>query len=118
VKVNRLLRTFSYVESGWFYQPVTGADPIIVETPAWFDWLEHHSAFTFVDPVGTFTAYKSTSRRDGTFWEASGTQEGQRAHIVLGPSQTLTLSRLQAAAHTLAGQPRDGRANRCRVSRS
>jgi DNA-binding CsgD family transcriptional regulator len=49
-----MLRTFSYVESGWFYQPMTGADPIIVETPAWFDWLEHHSAFTFVDPVGTF----------------------------------------------------------------
>jgi hypothetical protein len=58
--------------------------------------------------VGTFTAYKSTSRRDGTFWEASGTQEGQRSHVVLGPSQTLTLSVLQAAAHTLAGQPRTG----------
>jgi len=29
-----MLRTFSYVESGWFYQPMTGADPIIVEIPA------------------------------------------------------------------------------------
>jgi LuxR family maltose regulon positive regulatory protein len=103
-----MLRTFSYVESGWFYQPMTGTDPIIVGTTAWFDWLERHTAFTFVDQAGAFTALKRVAVQGDLVWEASGTQEGQRSHVVLGPSQMLTLSRLQAAAHTLAGQPGTG----------
>ncbi len=99
-----MLRTLSYVESGWLYQPMTSAAPIVVESPAWFDWLERHNAFTFVDPVGSFTAYKSTPHPDGSSWETSLTRGSRRFSVWLGPAHALTLERLQSAVRTLAAQ--------------
>jgi LuxR family maltose regulon positive regulatory protein len=98
-------RTSAIVERGLLYQPTTGADPIVVGTAAWFDWLEQHTAFTFVDRVfGNFLARKRGTAPGEWEWQAWGTQQGQFYRGWLGPSRTLTLARLQDTAHALADQ--------------
>ena len=39
------------------------ASPIIVDTPAWFAWLEHATTFTFRSASGRFTARKERQSR-------------------------------------------------------
>jgi len=99
--MQRILPT---VVSGWLSQPMTGTAPIAVGTPAWFVWLEQHSAFTFVDPLGTLIVNKSSSHPDGSTWEASFTQGSRHFRVWLGSSRTLTLAHMQDAAGTLAAQ--------------
>jgi LuxR family transcriptional regulator, maltose regulon positive regulatory protein len=98
-------RTSAIVERGLLYQPTTGADPIVVGTTAWFDWLEQHTIFTFVDRVfGDFLARKRSTAAGEWELQEWGTQQGQFYRGWLGPSRTLTLARLQDTAHTLADQ--------------
>ena len=52
-------RAIPSVKGERLYQSETDRDPIVVGTPAWYDWLEQHTAFTFVDRTVTFTARKS-----------------------------------------------------------
>ena len=42
-------RTNPIVKDERFYLSETDSDPIVVGTPAWYDWLEQQTAFTFVD---------------------------------------------------------------------
>jgi ATP/maltotriose-dependent transcriptional regulator MalT len=96
--------TIPRVEGGQLYQSESGADPIVVGTPAWYGWLEHHTAFLFGDLGSGFTAYKSGTAPSGLNWQASCTRMGKLYRVWLGPSHTLTLERLQAAAGSLAGE--------------
>ena len=60
-------QTIPRVEGGRLFQPEKEVDPILIGTPAWYDWLEQQSSFTFVDHALTFTAHKSVlSTRDST----------------------------------------------------
>ncbi len=95
-------RTLAHIQGGRLYEPGQQKEPIDVGTAAWFDWLEQNSAFTFIDPTSTFSVYKSTPHFNDSSWEAVSTRAGQRSSVWLGPSHTLTLERLQAAARTLA----------------
>jgi hypothetical protein len=97
-------RPISIVKSGRLYQSESEGDPIDVGTPAWYDWLEHHTTFTFVDRVGTVTVRKRGPNPSDLDWEASGTRMGQRLRVSLGSSRALTLSRLQDAARKLSGK--------------
>ena len=97
-------RTLVCVEGGRLYQSESGAEPVIVGSPAWYDWLEHHTAFLFGDLGGGFFAYKSGAAPSDLAWQASRTRLGKFYHVWLGPSHTLTLERLQAAARLLAGE--------------
>ncbi len=97
-------RTIPSVEGGRLYHSETSAEPIVVGTSAWYDWLEHHASFLFVDRGEGFTAHKRGTDPNDLAWEASRTRAGKRDHLDLGPSHTLTLSRLQATARALAGE--------------
>ena len=97
------------VKGGCFYPSESEDDPILVGTPAWYDWLEHHAAFTFVDAAGTFTARKSFLRTNGSNWKAYRRRQGKLSRIDLGSSHVLTLQRLQAAARALAGEHVSGK---------
>ena len=92
-----------HVQGERLYRSETESDPIVLETPEWYDWLEHHVAFTFVDPVGTFTARKSMLRTGGSYWKAYCKRQGKLYRIHLGHSHTLTLEKLQATAQAFAG---------------
>ena len=92
-----------HVQGERLYRSEAESDPIVLETPEWYDWLEQHVAFTFVDPVGTFTARKSMLRTGGSYWKAYCKRQGKLYRIHLGHSHALTLEKLQATAQAFAG---------------
>jgi ATP/maltotriose-dependent transcriptional regulator MalT len=95
--------TIPKVTDGRLYLSEAQSDSIAVGTPEWFDWFEQHTAFTFVDPVGTFTARKSMLHTGGSYWIADCTRQGKLYRIYLGHSNTLTLEKLKATARAFAG---------------
>ncbi len=97
----RMQRTHPIVKSGRLYLTESDGDPIDVGTPAWYDWLEHHTTFTFVARAGSITVRKSGTHPGDHDWKASRTRMGKVFHVSLGPSRALTLSRLRAAAQRL-----------------
>ena len=90
------------VTGGRLYRLDAESDPIVLGTPEWYDWLEQHTAFTFVDAAGTFKARKSMLRTGGSYWKAYCTRQGKLYRIHLGYSHALTLERLKAAAQAFA----------------
>ncbi|HEX6552124.1 MAG TPA: LuxR C-terminal-related transcriptional regulator [Ktedonobacteraceae bacterium] len=101
-RIPHVLRTIPSVEGGRLYQ--SEGDAIIVGTPAWYDWLEHHSSFLFADLTGVFSAHKSGSESSAQDWHATRTHMGKVFTVSLGPSHAITLSSLQAAARRLADE--------------
>jgi LuxR family maltose regulon positive regulatory protein len=97
-------RTIPLVEGGRLYHSPSSTIPIVVGTPAWYDWLDHYTSFLFVDHGDGFTARKSSADPSDLGWNASRTRLGKRYSVSLGSSRTLTLSRLQAAARMLTGE--------------
>ncbi len=91
-------RIIPTVKGERLYQSETESDPIVVGTHAWYDWLEHHTTFTFVDRVGTFTARKSIIKTGDSYWKAFRKRQGKLHRIHLGHSHSLTLERLQATS--------------------
>ena len=91
-------RIIPTVKGERLYQSETESDPIVVGTHAWYDWLEHHTTFTFVDRVGTFTARKSIIKTGDFYWKAFRKRQGKLHRIHLGHSHSLTLERLQATS--------------------
>ncbi len=80
---------------------------LTVGTTAWFAWLENASTFSFVSPLGLFTARRERSghKRGGWYWKAYRKQHGKLSSRYLGKSETLTLEHLQATARALADPP-------------
>jgi LuxR family maltose regulon positive regulatory protein len=78
--------------------------PIDIGTPSWYDWLEGHTSFLFVDHVGAVTVRKNGTDHGESEWEASRTRMGTVFTVSLGPSRAINLSNLQAAARSLAGK--------------
>jgi len=77
-------RPFPIVKGERLYQSKREGDPIDVGTPAWYDWLEHHAAFLFIDRVGTVTVYKSGTDPSGLDWKASCARMSKRYQVSLG----------------------------------
>src|SRR5690349_2974325 len=92
------------VSGGRLYQRGRENVPIDVGTSPWYNWLEEHTSFLFVDHVGAVTVRKNGTDHGESKWEASCTRMGQVFTISLGPSHTLTLLNLQAAARRLTGK--------------
>jgi ATP/maltotriose-dependent transcriptional regulator MalT len=90
------------------YQSESENDPIVLGTPEWYDWLDQHTAFTFIDAASTFTARKSMLHTGGSYWKAYHRRQGKLYRIHLGHSYALTLERLQAAARAFAGEQGSG----------
>jgi LuxR family maltose regulon positive regulatory protein len=95
-------RIIAQVGGGRLYQLSIKADPIVVGTPAWYDWLEQNTAFLFTDRMGSFTACKSGPVDKDQDWSATRFWKGRLYRVPLGPSRSLTLSLLQAAAEQLS----------------
>jgi len=97
-------RTRPTVKSGRLYQLEREGDPIDVGTPPWYDWLEEHDSFLFVDHVGAVTVRKNETGHGESEWRASRTRLGKVFTVSLGPSRAINLSSLQIAARRLAGK--------------
>src|SRR5437763_1730033 len=77
---------------------------LIVDTAAWFAWLETASTFSFVSEEGLFTARREQAghKRGGWYWKAYRKQHGKLSSRYLGKSESVTLARLQTVAQVLA----------------
>jgi LuxR family maltose regulon positive regulatory protein len=86
------------------YQQDGQKQVLLVETPAWYAWLESATSFAFTSQAGTFTARKERAgnQRGGWYWKAYRTRHGKLTSLYLGKSETVTLARLQAVAQALA----------------
>src|SRR5512133_3502141 len=97
-----MARTTALVDGARLILALNDASPIIVDSPAWFAWLEHATTFAFSSPSGHFTARKERQARGGGYWKAYRTSHGTLHRAYLGKAQDLTLDRLNRAATTLA----------------
>jgi LuxR family maltose regulon positive regulatory protein len=79
---------------------------VLLDTPAWYTWLETATRFTFICDEGTFTAHKASAgnRRGGWYWRAYRRKRGRLSRCYLGISTNLTLSKLREAARRLAAE--------------
>jgi len=75
---------------------------VVVESDAWYGWLERHDAFRFESPAITFTARKE-QRAGSWYWYAYRRHAGRLRTAYLGKSTELSLARLQIIADELAG---------------
>jgi DNA-binding SARP family transcriptional activator/predicted ATPase len=96
--------------------------PIAVGAPAWFEWLETATTFTYTAPephAGRFTARRERPAhgRGGSYWKAYRRSGGRLRRIYLGRSAALTLHRLEEAALLLAGANREPRPPRLTTRR-
>jgi LuxR family maltose regulon positive regulatory protein len=78
--------------------------PIDVGSSSWYDWLEEHTTFLFVDHGSAVTVRKIETDHGESGWKASRTRMGKVFTIYLGPSNAVNISSLQAAARRLAGK--------------
>ncbi len=77
------------------------AEGILLESAAWYDWLEGHTTFYLESPAGTFTARRE-ARVGGSFWYAFRRVQRKLYKVYLGRSADLTRERLQQVACRLA----------------
>ncbi len=82
---------------------------ILVNTPAWFHWLNSASTFTFMSAYGSFTAHKKRVRHKRGTWylRAYRKLDGRPVSSYLGTSEMLSLECLRAAATMLTIQHED-----------
>ncbi len=92
------------MKSGRLYQMGREGVPIDVGSSSWYDWLEEHTSFLFVDHGSAVTVRKIETDHGESEWKASRTRMGRVFTVALGPSHTIDLSNLQAAARRLAGK--------------
>ncbi len=80
-----------------------------VSTSAWYVWLDTATTFAFRSEAGTFTARKEQAghKRGGWYWRAYRKRGGKLHSIYIGPSEELTLERLNMVAATLAREVED-----------
>ncbi len=90
------------VRNGCFLSPAPGAAQLLVGSPAWFGWLETHSAFRYDGLAGHFAAHRQRVRDNVAYWQAFRKQAGKLRSVHLGRSPNLTPERLEAAARALA----------------
>ena len=79
---------------------------VLLDTSAWYTWLETATTFTFTSDEGIFTAHKASAgnQRGGWYWRAYRRKRGRLSRCYLGVSTNLTLSKLREAARRLAAE--------------
>jgi LuxR family transcriptional regulator, maltose regulon positive regulatory protein len=102
--VRRMARTTPTVREGYLeWQTDDGPERIAVGTAAWFAWLDQHTTFAYVTPVGSLTVRRDRGQRGGWYWRAYLRRDGRLQRCYLGASAGVTAARLQSAAETLLG---------------
>lgn len=86
-------------------------DPIVVDSPEWFAWLEQESStlFAFQAASGSYTARKenSGSKRGSSYWKAYRKFEGKLYRAYLGKSADLSLLHLTEVCQSLSSRIQD-----------
>ena len=83
------------IVSGRLYTEDELTTGTVVDTPAWFAWLETAYTFYFESRLGTFTAHREQRQRGGHYWVAYRRYQGRLVRAHLGKSDHLTLNYLE-----------------------
>lgn len=75
--------------------------PLVIDTPAWFDWLARTPSFTFSGQQGHLTVRQET-RAGGAYWYAYQRVGPKMAKRYLGRATELTRARLEHVAAELS----------------
>ena len=104
----------SMIAAGRLYDPQQPESPILLDTPAWFRWLELERVRSFAYPVfdarcgyitGYMTVRKEGRQRGGSYWTVYRRSRGCLRKIYLGTAQQVTRERLvQVVRQLLAEQ--------------
>ncbi len=102
-----MTRKIATVSEDSLYGEQTHWRNILLDSPAWFAWLEapEHCGFAYAlfNPAqgyidGFMTVRKERRQRGGVYWTAYRHAGRRVRKVYLGPSATLTAARLMAAA--------------------
>jgi LuxR family maltose regulon positive regulatory protein len=76
--------------------------PIVLDTPAWFAWLNQVSAFCYSGshPLWRLTVRRE-ERRQQFYWYAYSKIDGKLHNVYLGKPQHLTQARLEQACRLI-----------------
>lgn len=76
---------------------------LVVDSTAWYAWLQTAFTFTFCSEYGTFTVHKERTDkpRRGLYWSTYHTHNGMVRRVNLGPSKKVTLHQLMLVAFQL-----------------
>lgn len=93
---------------------------LMVDTPAWYAWIEEIGQFTFQSRYGTFSARKErlANGRGGSYWRAYRKKQGRLYRVYLGKSEQLTMARLTTVARELAHRLEQGKTRNIDPARS
>jgi len=85
----------------FMYDPDGGRQEFAPDSPEWFTWLAARSSFHFTGKAGYFTARQERKQRGETYWYAYLKAHKVRHKRYLGPTRTLTLTKLEETAEVL-----------------
>ena len=81
-----------------------GALSIVLESPAWYAWLEQVSSFAFSGKSGHYTAREEAKQRGNRYWSAYLATGEHLTKKYLGKTTDLSLARLEHIAGMLSAQ--------------
>src|SRR5215469_2301202 len=84
--MKNLSPTAGAVRNGWLEYEQQGQKVLVLlDSPAWYAWLETATTFTFTGEEGTFTAHKACAgnRRGGWYWRAYRRKQGRLSRCYL-----------------------------------
>src|SRR5579872_923121 len=113
--MQNLSPTAGTVRNGWLvYEQQSQKVVVLLDTPAWYAWLETATTFTFTGEEGTFTAHKARAgnRRGGWYWRAYRRKRGRLSRCYLGVSSKVTWSNLCEVARRLATEAESTRSGK------
>jgi LuxR family transcriptional regulator, maltose regulon positive regulatory protein len=101
--------TLTWLSSSQAYELYEGqgeeALDLVLDSPAWSEWLSQISSFAFHGHLGSYTARKEHKRRGGEYWYAYARVAGKLTKRYLGRGTELTLTRLEQVAQALWREP-------------
>jgi hypothetical protein len=99
-----------YTDMPWIKSdqlPGPKGHPILLDSPAWFVWLETADRFCYSPPYSSYRFTARKEQRRGRFYWYAYLKEAAKLHnIYLGKSERLTAAYLKQAALKLARKAR------------
>ena len=87
------------VVSGHLYTDDPMTTGLVLDSPAWFVWLEAvaPASFYYQGAGGGLTVRRERKQRGGWYWVAYHSSQGKLRKVYLGPAHLITRAALEAA---------------------
>jgi LuxR family maltose regulon positive regulatory protein len=87
------------VVSGYLYTDDPLTTGLVLDSPAWFGWLETLAtvSFYYQGASGGLTVRRERKQRGGWYWVAYHSSQGKLRKVYLGPAHGITRAALEAA---------------------